>query len=390
MRRTKETKPKEETSSSDEQLVQRYGADPARLKAMAGLTAKLKGFKPAKEVLTKVRALPTIFPLYDRATKVGGHPLERFALVHGPSNHGKTAFVHGLGLSFLRTGNFYFYVDAEYTSPETWLDTLMHQYSDHPGFVAQRPESYDETVESVRQSLLTIAKARDDGDLPPDATALVVVDSIQKLMPKNLMSKIVKDSNKNGFDGASGRGAMIKAALNAQWLNELTPLLYHTKATMVMISREYQTGEDLSKLHEPGGGSEYVVGGGKSLVFESSLVVRVTRRFVEEGSGENKKIVGERHQLQITKTKVSGKQAKSEYGYFHTSNGVLVPAGFDRARDVLELAIGAGKVEQNNAWYSCPVLGKKWNGISKAVVELTNDPFLLDTLEGESRGTSEV
>lgn len=358
-----------------------------RLSKISRVARGISSFKPATTVLTKVRAHPTIFPLYDRATKVGGHPIERIALVHGPSNHGKTAFVHGLGLSFLQAGNFYAYVDAEYTTPEDWLMMLMRQFAHHPGFLAQRPKSYEETVDSVREFVTKLAKARDKGDLDPDTTGLIVVDSVRKLVPKNLMAKMLKgaDSSDGSIDGASGRGAMIKAALNAQWLDELVPLLYHTRTSLVFIAREYEAAIDLRKLHEPGGGSEYKVGGGKAIIFESSIVARVTRSWVKEGSGDNSRIVGERHRIDITKTKVSGKQHKVETGFFHTSNGVLTPAGFDRARDVLELAIDAGVVQQAGAWLKCDKLGQKWQGFSNAVVALTNDRALLDTLEGEAR-----
>jgi RecA/RadA recombinase len=386
MSRSKKAQPtttKAKLDTAGELFTRFPAADRDLLKGMASVASKIKGFKPASEVLTKVRSHPTVFPLYDRATRIGGHPLERFSLVHGPSNHGKTAFVHGLGLSFLRANDFYAYVDAEFTTPEDWMATLMAQYADHPGFLAMRPSSFDETVESVRSAVTGIAKARDEGVIPPETTALVVVDSIQKLIPKKLLTKVLK--GKDGFDGAEGRGAQIKAALNSQWLNELTPLLYHAKASMVFISREYEAGVDLSKLHEPGGGSEYKVGGGKALVFEASQVMRVTRSFVKEVRGEEKVIVGERHEIAITKTKVAGKQDRIERGYFHTSNGVLVPQGFDRARDVLELAQDSGHVVLNGSWLVCDVLKQKWQGESKAVVALSKDPFLLDTLEGAAR-----
>jgi recombination protein RecA len=212
-----------------------------------------------------------------------------------------------------------------------------------------------------------------------------VVDSVRKLVPKNLMSKLLKGAEKESIDGAGGRGAMIKAALNAQWLDELVPLLYHTKTSLVFIAREYEQGVDLSKIHEPGGGNEYKVGGGKAIIFESSIVARITRSWVKEGEGDTARIVGERHRIDITKTKVAGKQHKTSTGWFHTSNGVLVPAGFDRARDVLELAIDAGVVEKAGAWLQCKALGKKWQGMSNAVAALTKEPGLLDTLEGEAR-----
>lgn len=360
-------------------------ADTAKLKALHKVSQRFKGFKPATEVLTRVRAHPTIFPLYDRATKVGGHPIERIALVHGPSNHGKTAFVHGLGLSFLRASNFYAYVDAEYTTPEEWLQMLMRGYKDHPGFVASRPSSYEQTVDAIRDFVNNVASARNAGDIDPETTALIVVDSVRKLVPKNLMAKLLKGAEKESIDGAGGRGAMIKAALNAQWLDELVPLLYHTKTSLVFIAREYEQGVDLTKLHEPGGGSEYKVGGGKALIFESSLVARITRSFTKEGQGDASRIVGERHRIDITKTKVSGKQHRVETGFFHTSNGVLVPAGFDRARDVIELALDAGVIEQAGSWLKCDDLNVKWQGVSKAVVELTKDEAMLDTLEGIAR-----
>ena len=361
--------------------------DKQRLSALYSVSKKMKGFKPAKEVLTKIRSHPTIFPLYDRATRIGGHPLERVVLIHGPSSHGKTAFVHGLGLSFLHANNFYAYVDAEFTTPEGWLNILMEKYSEHPGFIASRPNSYEETVDSVRSVVTNIADARTRGDIPEETTGLIVIDSLKKLVPLNLMKKMLKgaESADGSIDGASGRGAMMKAALNAQWLDELVPLLYHTKCTLIFIAREYEAAIDLRKINEPGGGSEFKVGGGKSLIFESSIVARVTRSWVKEGSGDSSRVVGERHRIDITKTKVSGKTDKVERGYFHTSNGLLVPQGFDRARDVLELALDSGHVKQAGAWYQCDTLGCKWQGISKAVVALSQDQVMLDTLEGEAR-----
>jgi RecA/RadA recombinase len=300
-----------------------------------------------------------------------------------------TAFVHGLGLSFLQAANFYFYVDAEYTTPAEWLQSLMGQYANHPGFRADRPRTYEETVDKVREAVETIAEAREAGDLPPETTALVVVDSIRKLVPERLLKKMMKEGAggaKGSIDGAGGRGAMYKAALNAQWLDELVPLLYHTHTGLVFISREYDQQVDLKKLNEDGG-LDYKVGGGKSLRYESSLNSRVTRSWVKEGTGDKARIVGERCQVRITKTKVAAKQDKAESGYFHISNGLLTPAGFDHARDVLELARDAGVVETRGSWLHWANGGQKWQGESKAVVRLTEQPDLMEALELEARGT---
>jgi recombination protein RecA len=354
--------------------------DRSRLNALASVAKQFKAWKPASEVLTKVRAHPTIFPGVDRATGVGGWPVQRVTLVHGPSNHGKTQFVHGLGLSFLQAGNFYAYVDAEYTTPSTWLASLMSGFEMNPAFVAQRPKSMEETVEGVREFATNISKARRDGDIPEDVCGLIVVDSIRKLVPQRLLDKILK--GEGGTDGASGRGMMMKAALNAQWMDELVPLLYHSNLAMVIISRETEAQQEPGgiKLNEPGAGFDYKVGGGKGLVYESSIVARITRSWVKEGTGETARIVGERHKVSITKTKVSGKQDKVINGFFNTSNGAVSPEGFDLARDVFELALEMKVIEQTGAWFKWQ--DQKWQGESKAVLALSKDAALLGTLEG--------
>ena len=71
-----------------------------RLSALAGVAGRFKKFRPAREVLTLVKAVPTRFPQFDHATRVGGLPIERFMLLHGPSNHGKT----GIGGQHVRGG----------------------------------------------------------------------------------------------------------------------------------------------------------------------------------------------------------------------------------------------------------------------------------------------
>jgi hypothetical protein len=84
----------------------------------------------------------------------------------------------------------------------------------------------------------------------------------------------------------------------------------------------------------------------------------------------------------IRKTKVGGKEDRVTTCFYHTSNGQLVPEGFDRARDVLELAIKFGIVE-GGSWIKW---GKNKSGVlgqgeHNAVKKLATTPELLDKLE---------
>lgn len=357
-----------------------------QLRALEKLAESTKHWRPAREVLTKVRAVPTIFVQYDRATRVHGHPIERFAVVHGPSGHGKTTFTHGLGLSFLMRDHVYGNIDAEYTTPELWLQELMAGYAVHPGFLALRPETYEQTVDAVRELVRNLAKAVTAGGLKKDTSALVVVDSISKLVPEDMWEQITKkgaEGKEGSVDGKRGRGAMIKAAMNAVWMDELTPLLAHTGTALLAIARESVDVDADANARKYG--TNYHVKGGTAVEYDASLAIRITRAsWVKDGAGDDARVVGERHRVTIRKTKVSGKDDKNIVCYFHTSNGVLIPPGFDRARDVLELAVGYGIVETGSGgWHKWG--SSKWQGASAAVRKLTEKPEALAKMEEQVR-----
>lgn len=372
-------------AAAAEEPTQEQKALSDRLERMAAVAERFAAFRPAPEVLTRVRSVPTRFIQVDRATRVNGWPIERIATVHGPSNHGKTTFCHGLGLSFLERGHFYGFVDAEYTTPERWLGELMGAQAKHPGFVAMRPTSFEQTVDGVRQFVETIGEARDKGELEDDTSAVLVVDSIRKLVPDRLIEKIAKEGagSKNGsVDGMGGRAAMYKAALQSQWLDELVPLLAKTGTAMVIIAREADD-PDATMLDKKYG-NDWKVQGSKSLIYDASLVIRITRDgWIREGSREEGVVVGERHRARIWKTKVGGKDNRHVDAHFHTANGVDGYTGFDVVRDVLEVAKDFGIVEQKGAWANYG--DRKWNGDRKLIDALRADPGLLSEIEAACR-----
>lgn len=365
----------------------------AKMEAVAG---RFASFRPAVDVLTEVRAVPTIFPQVDLATRVGGWPIERFCLVHGPSNEGKTMFLIGLGLSFLLGGHFFNFVDAEFTTPRSWLETYMGPYVKHPGFTALRPRTYEQTVDSVRASAEAIGDAKAKGEIDPDTSCLYVIDSLRKLVPKNLLAKIMKESadaapvkvkgkrskSARGVDGLGGRAAQHKAALNAQWLDELIPLLAQTGTSMVVVAREAEDPD--AGVFDEG----FKVGGGRAIYYDSSLAARVVRAgYVTDA---NKRVIGERHEVEIRKTKVGKKgDVRRPRANFHTSNGILVPEGFDKPRDLIEMALDfeVAKLAGSSIKWGSRTLG---NGFNRAVSRLHKDAELRREFEDAVRVKAEA
>lgn len=353
------------------------------------------GLGQASSVLREVRAVPTIFPQLDQVLGVGGWPTDCFFLIHGESNGGKTEFSLGLILSFLVRDHAALLVDAERTTPISWVRKLMGGHADHPGFTAMYPKSYEQVVDAVRAWAENIGNAKAHGRLDPDTTGICVIDSLRKLTPKKMLDRLMKElaegggadeegggrkRGARGIDGAGGRAAQIKAALNAQWADELTPLLHDTGTCLGVIAREYEAATDLTNFFA----EDFKVSGGKNIYFESSIVARIGNAGAV--TDDAKQTISEKHYVQVRKTKVASKLTKYPRAHFHVASGLLegVPYGFEGARDLLEIATQIGSVDQSGSQYY--VDGENIGaGENRAVQRLTADPELRAKVELATR-----
>lgn len=366
--------------------------------AKAKVPSKIEGFDFAKElgwakprdVLVPIRAVPTIFPQYDFVSGIGGHPLDRVVVVTGPSNHGKTIFCLGLIKSFIDGQHIAGLADVERTTTVDWVDSLLDASAKSSRLVALRPSTFEDMVEKARSFCNGVQRMREKGKLVENAGGLIVVDSMRKLVPQKILEIIEKEAvQKGNIDGMSGRAAQIKAMFNAAWLDELVPMLSDTGCSIVCIARESEKLD--AKPWEKKSGQDFKITGGKALIFDSSLVLRITRKgWVQkanakaDGSFAKSDVYGERHAITVIKTKVAGKEDKQPVAYFHTSNGKLLPAGFDRARDLFELGIAFDLIKKNGAQFS--LAGEHLGaGEHKSVVKLHEHPDMLATLDKDVR-----
>jgi RecA/RadA recombinase len=273
-------------------------------------------------------------------------------------------------------------IDAEMTTPIDWCERLMSQYADHPCYLASRPRTYEDANTQVRSFCETIGTARAKSRIPEDTTGLVVVDSLRKLVPHNFFEKLLRGADEVGVDGMNGRGAMMKAALNAQWLDEVVSLLHETNCAMVLVVRE--TEDPAASQNEKKYGTDFKIGGGKAVLYDSSLAIRITSdKWVYKGPDKDAVNVGERHRARIWKTKVACKDDRHSDCYFHTSNGVLVPEGFDVVRDLIDLAVDFGMIHREGAWFRWGE--RSYNGIHQAVEKISAEIALVDELSTQVR-----
>ena len=372
-----------------------------RLKALGKVAERFRGWRPQAEVIREVEAVPTCLPAYDVHNRLGGHPISRITLVHGPSNEGKSCFELALMRSFLEHGHFAAFADAERSTPARWVNTMLGDVAKSPGFVALPVKTFEHARDSIRSLCESTAEARVKRELPEDTTALVCVDSLRGLVPKSIFDELQKAQKADGedkrgrfgkrakgIDGFGGRAGQMKAALLSAWMDECVPLFADTRCALLLIGRETKQEADSSFKIITDDWKEYRVGGGVAPFFMSSQVIRVTREYIRVRRADDKaQVVGERHDLAIYKTKVSGKDDEAQYAYFHTSNGVAAPEGFDRARDVAALAVGLEVLKPHGSWLARPDTGEAIaQGEEQLVKKLREEPELMAELERRCRG----
>jgi hypothetical protein len=367
-------------------------------KSLTAVADAFKSFRPAARVFTEVRAVPTIFPHLDLGTRVGGWPIERSTLIHGPSNEGKTLFAIGLIKSFLLLDHFAMFLDAERTTPKKWVEQLLGPaLFHHPRFFALKPDSFEEAREEVRKLLKTIYQTKENGHLPRETSVLIVADSMAKFIPKDMLDELLKATSntrrENKDVDLGGRRWQRQAALNKAWLDELVVLLDKAGGCFVPIARE--TKDPNATSFERKFDQDYLVGGGTHLFYDSSLAVRIDRGewIYNSPSGEydtkapdGGTVIGERHRLTIYKTKVGGKDDKKTICFFHSSNGIREPFGFDRARDLFIAATKTGTLRKRGSLY---YFGERkihpHGGERNTVDTLRNDPALFEEVEAAAR-----
>lgn len=358
---------------------------PARPRAFDGVPA---GWKPASEVLDRVTAVPTRFIDFNRASRVGGLPVRRIHTIHGPTSQGKSSFCGGLAESFVSQGDVGAYIDAEHSTPDEYFSELFGMpLKDVPNFYAERPKNYQQTITKV-DAFLSYMKNLRVAELKANRRAphsIVVVDSINKLVPKQELAALMgtdaepgaaparggKPAKKAGGDAIDKGWGRLRAAMNQAWLDHLTPLLGDADCALVLVAQERAEEDDLS--WDPS--RNVTIKGGGSLTFDASMIMRVSKGAPVrmEKDVEGSPIVGFKHRIRIWKSKVGHLDGRYTDCFFHLSNGKLTPAGFDSARDIVEVAKDM-EIIKGGSWLSWRK--KRWQGEKRAVLALSSDRSL--------------
>jgi RecA/RadA recombinase len=334
----------------------------------------------ADEVLDNIVSVRTVFPDFNNATHVGGLPVRRIHTIHGPTHGGKTAFALGLAKSFADVGYLTGVVDAEYALGKEFAAEIVTNLKSKPNFLASRPKTYEETISKVDSFLHKAGKVKETFS---EAKSFLLIDSINKLVPKRELEKILKQgqiNEKGAKELTKGHHARYRAALNQAWLDQLTPKIWKADCALVLIAQERGEDDPSDFFNE-----NFKVKGGAALLFDASLVMRVMKStpiFIKPSElKSNNNICGFAHRVRIWKSKVSHMEGRYTDCIFHISNGRLTTPGLDIGRDAMSLGIRFGLIKVSGPWYEYN--GYKLQGFNAMLKVIYKDSDLLFNLLNE-------
>ena len=273
----------------------------------------------------------------DVALGVGGLPRGRVVEVYGPESSGKTTLtLHALAEAQAAGGTCAF-IDAEHALEPSYARKLGVNVDD---LLISQPDCGEQALEIA--DILTRS----------GAIALIVIDSVAALTPRNELAGNMGDSHVG-----------LQARLMSQALRKLTAQVSRTGTIIMFINQLRQ------KIGGASFGSNEVTTGGNALKFYSSLRIEI-RRIGAVKKGEE--IIGNQTRIRVVKNKLAPPFRKVVVE-IHYGKGIYAPA------DLLELGQVAGIISKSGSWYS---VGDERlaHGRDAAFAALIDDPALAEQI----------
>lgn len=275
----------------------------------------------------------------------GGVPRGRVVEIFGPESSGKTTLTLHIIAEAQKKGGQVAFIDAEHALDPEYARKIG---VDVDNLLISQPDSGEQALEITE----TLVRS--------NAIDVVVVDSVAALTPKAEIEGDMGDAHMG-----------LQARLMSQALRKLTSAISKSKTCVIFINQIRM------KLGVMFGNPETTTGG-QALKFYSS--VRMDIRSIgkiEDGSGEEKKIMGNRVRVKIVKNKIAPPFRSAEFD-------ILYNRGISYAGDLIDLATKYEIAHKSGAFYAYKET-KLGQGRENAKSFLETNQKVLRELEKEVR-----
>ena len=321
----------------------------AKSKALASALAQIekqfgKGsiMKIGDNVSLAIETISTGSLGLDLALGVGGLPRGRVIEIYGPESSGKTTLALSTVAEAQRKALQCAFIDAEHALDPAYAAKLGVKIDD---VYLSQPDNGEQALE------ITEALVRSG------AIDVIVVDSVAALVPK---------AELEGEMGDSLPG--LQARLMSQALRKLTAAVKQNNCMVLFIN---QLRMKIGVMF----GSPETTTGGNALKFYASVRLDV-RRIGQIKKGEE--VIGNETQVKVVKNKVSPPFKTVQFD-------LIYGQGFNRAGEVLDLAVKYNLVNKSGAWYASKEGEKLGQGRDNTCQFLRENRDYLEQLEAQVR-----
>ena len=285
----------------------------------------------------------------------GGWPANQWHEIIGEASNGKTA----LALKTIAVNQ---ERDPEFTTVWVAAEEWVPEYAKMCGVDASRvyvivTNIMEEAYEAVIQ--LVQSKAVD----------CIVIDSLPALVPITEDEKVMEDST-------VGRGALLtNKFFRKVGKASKRSLTKPEKPFIGIIINQWRSKIGAGMYADP----RTTPGGlGKDYAFFTRLEVR-RNEWIEEGSGESKKRVGQRIKVRVLKNKSAPPQQTAQVDFYFSEGGELPPGSFDTAKEMMNIGMVNGVIKRAGAYYR--YADRQWQGSTAMLASIREEIDLRETLE---------
>jgi len=273
----------------------------------------------------------------------GGYPKGRIIEIFGPESSGKTTLaLHAIAEVQKAWGTAAF-IDAEHALDPQYAAKLG---VDIKSLIISQPDYGEQALEIV------------DALIHSNAVDIIVIDSVAALTPKAELEGSMGDSHMG-----------LQARLMSQALRKITGAISKSWCTLIAINQLRM------KIGVMFGNPETTTGG-NSLKFYASQRIDIRKRAaIEEGTGDDKKILGNIARVKVVKNKIAPPFREAEIE-------IMYNEGISKLGEIIDLAVEKGLVKKSGAFYTHGET-KLGQGRDNVKQYLRENPKLITELEKE-------
>lgn len=278
--------------------------------------------------------------LFDKESGIGGIAKGKITEIFGPEASGKTSFCSSLCANAQEAypDELILFVDTEHALSLEYAQSFGVD-TDPDRFILIQPDTIEEAL-TVMETMITTGLF--SVAVLDSVGASLTIDQLEKGMDENTMGSLAKRMSVG--------------------CNKLKNICADTDTAIIFVNQVY------SKMGYMANGFE--TKGGRALKFAASMRIQVGKRDLVSSEDNKEEIIGQGLSFKFIKNKLAAPYKSGEtYLYFGK--------GFDKFREIIELAIEFDFIHQGGAWFSFTTPSgedMKFQGKSRLLDYLNDSP----------------